>query len=241
MVQANSADQTPWAAEGQEKRVAVQNMFAEIAPTYDLCNSIMSFSNHRRWRSWAASQLQLQPGDKALDLCSGTGDFIPPLRKAVGENGIVIGADFCLPMLERAAGKPAIGLVLADAGCIPLGKEVFDGVSVGWGIRNVPDADLAHKEIARVLKRGGRFVSVDMARPRNTFLRTASEWIFNHMVPVLGTLFKKRKAYTYLPKSTAKFKSREELKTSMESAGFVNVGWRDFFFGNICVHWGTKA
>src|ERR1700722_16546886 len=116
MIQANSADQTPWSAEGQEDRVAVQSMFAEIAPTYDLCNSIMSLSNHRRWRAWAASQLHLKPGDTALDLCSGTGDFIKPLRKAVGEKGIVLAADFCLPMLERAVDKPATGLVLADAG-----------------------------------------------------------------------------------------------------------------------------
>jgi demethylmenaquinone methyltransferase/2-methoxy-6-polyprenyl-1,4-benzoquinol methylase len=239
MVHVSTADK-PWAAEGQEKRAAVQSMFAEIAPTYDLCNALMSLSLHRRWRAWASSRLELHPGGQVLDLCSGTGDFLKPLREAVGSDGLVLGADFCLPMLARAADKPANLLVLADAGRIPLSSERFDGVSVGWGIRNVPDADLAHREIARILKPGGRFVSLDMARPRNGFVRGISEAVFNHAIPLLGALFRKRKAYTYLPKSTAGFKSREELKTSMEAAGFVEVGYRDFFMGNICVHWGTK-
>jgi demethylmenaquinone methyltransferase/2-methoxy-6-polyprenyl-1,4-benzoquinol methylase len=240
MVHANPADQKPWTAEGQEKREAVQSMFAEIAPTYDLCNSLMSFSRHRRWRTLAAKHLELTPGERSLDVCCGTGDFLKPLRQAVGLNGFVVGADFCLPMLERAGAKGANGLVLADAGRLPIGAECFDAVSVGWGIRNVPDADLAHREIARILKPGGKFVSLDMARPRSGIVRGVSEWVFNHMIPVLGALFRKRKAYTYLPKSTASFKTREELKLSMERAGFTDVGWEDFFFGNICAHWGTK-
>jgi len=240
MVHANSADQAPWTAEGQEKRAAVQSMFAEIAPTYDLCNALMSLSLHKRWRAWAARRLELKPGSKTLDMCSGTGDFLKPLRRAVGVEGMVIGADFCLPMLERATDKGASGLLLADAGRIPLAAGAFDAVSVGWGIRNVPDVDLAHQEIARVLVSGGRFVSLDMARPQNHLVRSYSEWAFNHLVPILGALFRKRKAYTYLPKSTASFKSREELKASMLRAGFAEVGWKDFFFGNICVHWGTK-
>jgi demethylmenaquinone methyltransferase/2-methoxy-6-polyprenyl-1,4-benzoquinol methylase len=216
-------------------------MFAEIAPTYDLCNSLMSMNLHHRWRKLAASKLQLKPGFSALDVCCGTGDFIAPLRKGVGPGGKVYASDFCLPMLQRAKDKSANGLALADACRLPYTGGIMDAISVGWGIRNVPDIDGAHREIARVLKVGGRFVSLDMARPRNSFIRTTSEWIFNAMIPFLGTLFRKKKAYTYLPKSTAKFKTREELKESMEKAGFTDVGYRDLFFGNICIHWGQKA
>jgi demethylmenaquinone methyltransferase/2-methoxy-6-polyprenyl-1,4-benzoquinol methylase len=240
MAHAKTVKNAPWTAEGQEKRVAVQEMFAEIAPTYDLCNALMSLFLHRRWRAHAASLLGLKTGDSVLDVCSGTGDFLQPLRALVGAKGRVIGADFCLPMLVRAKTKDAARLVLSDAGNLPVQNGQFDAVSVGWGIRNVPDVDRAHREIARVLKPGGRFVSLDMARPKNRFIRGTSEWIFNHMIPLLGTLFRRRKAYTYLPKSTAAFKSREDLKASMENAGLVDVRYQDMFFGNICIHWGTK-
>lgn len=241
MVQSHSAGKAPWTAEGEEKRNAVRQMFAEIAPTYDLCNGLMSLALHRKWRAYAASRLNLKPGDFVLDACSGTGDFLVPLRKLVGDSGKVIGADFCLPMLERAKDKPADVRLLSDASAMPIRSDSFDGVTVGWGIRNVPDVDAAHRELARLLKPGGRFVSLDMAKPRNKLMASICGWFFNTAIPLLGTLFRQRRAYTYLPKSTAKFLGREELKASMERAGLTDVQYRDLFFGNICVHWGRKG
>jgi len=230
-----------WTAEGSRKRAAVQGMFAEIAPTYDLLNGLMSFSMHHRWRALAVKTLKLQPGDHALDVCCGTGDFVLALEKVVGKSGFVAGIDFCAPMLEQAAKKVDKNvLTLGDACNLPVANESFSGVTVGWGIRNVPDIDAAHQEIARVLRPGGRFVSLDMARPRNPLMRAMSEFIFNTLVPKLGTLFGKTQAYTYLPKSTQRFKTREELAASMESAGLVDVGHRDLMFGNICLHFGRK-
>ncbi len=214
-------------------------MFGEIAPTYDLLNGMMSLSLHHRWRAYAVSKLDLKEGGNALDVCCGTGDFMIPLKKAVG-NGIVNGVDFCLPMLEVAKPKVGAHLALGDACQLPVQSERFEGVSVGWGIRNVPDIDAAHRELTRVIKPGGRFVSLDMARPNNALIRGVSEFVFNTIVPKLGTLFGKTQAYTYLPKSTQKFWSREDLKASMERAGLVDVGHRDLMFGNICVHWGRK-
>lgn len=236
-----SNSEAVWQAEGGQKRAAVQQMFADIAPTYDLLNSLMCFRLHHRWRRFAVSRLQLKSGARALDVCCGTGDFMRPLREAVGPAGTVAGVDFCLPMLSMAQ-KKAIpgGLALGDACSLPVQGSQFDAVSVGWGIRNVPDIDAAHRELFRVLKPGGRFVSLDMARPRNPLFRAASEWTFHTLVPFLGRLFGKTEAYTYLPKSTERFKSREDLAASMTSAGFTEVGHRDLFFGNICVHWGRK-
>lgn len=229
-----------WTTEGARKRAAVQGMFAEIAPTYDLLNGVMSLSLHRRWRAFAVSLLRLQPGGAALDVCSGTGDFLPPLRKAVGPNGQVVGVDFCRPMLDVAAQKGLPCLALGDACNLPIASGAFDGVTVGWGIRNVPDIDRAHREIVRVLKPGGRFVSLDMARPKNPLVRKASEFVFNTLVPRLGALFGKTQAYTYLPKSTERFWTREQLAASMESAGLTEVGHRDLMLGNICLHYGRK-
>ena len=237
------AERAIWQEEGTGKRTAVQGMFAEIAPTYDRLNSIMSLRLHHRWRSYAVSKLNLQPGDSALDVCCGTGDFMAPLQRTVGSQGKVFGVDFCLPMLEVARSKlqtPNSKLALGDACQLPIQADSVQAVSVGWGIRNVPDIDGAHRELFRVLKPGGRFVSLDMAVPRNPLIRIPSQFVGKILLPRIGALFGKTKAYTYLPKSTQRFKSREELKSSMEQAGFKDVGYKDLFFGNICVHWGQK-
>jgi len=237
----STLEKTPWLAQGDEKRKVVRDMFADIAPRYDLLNSLMSFGLHHRWRKFAAAQLRLKAGDTVLDLCSGTGDFVPILRNDVGQNGQVIAADFCRPMLDLSRGKnPETPLAVADACNLPFGDARFDGVSVGWGIRNVPDMDLAHREIARILKPGGRFVSVDMARPRNKFLLVTSGFMTKRVLPLLGGLFGKSTAYTYLPESAERFADRDTIKRSMEAAGFHDVNYRDMFFGTICAHWGQK-
>ncbi len=237
------ANRAIWQEEGVGKRTAVRGMFAEIAPTYDRLNSIMSMRLHHRWRQAAVKKLRLNAGDTALDVCCGTGDFMSPLRTAVGSTGHVFGLDFCLPMLEIAGKKldaTQSVLSLGDACQLPIQDQAVDGVSVGWGIRNVPNIDDAHRELFRVLKPGGRFVSLDMALPRNSFLKRVSQFISNKMLPKLGAMFGKSDAYTYLPKSTQTFMSREELAESMRRAGFVDVGHQDLFFGNICIHWGQR-
>src|SRR4051794_33834278 len=99
-----TAEEPIWQTEGAQKRSSVQSMFGEIAPTYDLLNGMMSLSLHHRWRAYAVSKLDLKEGNSALDVCCGTGDFMIPLKKAVG-TGAVNGVDFCLPMLEVAKPK----------------------------------------------------------------------------------------------------------------------------------------
>jgi demethylmenaquinone methyltransferase / 2-methoxy-6-polyprenyl-1,4-benzoquinol methylase len=229
-----------WEAQGHEKRVAVQGMFAEIAPTYDVANRVMSMSRHHQWRAFAASRLELKKGDSVLDLCCGTGDFLLTLRPMVGETGHLVGIDFCLPMLQRASDKDNAQLSTGDACKLPVQSAKFDGVTVGWGIRNVPDIDEAHREIFRVLKQGGRFVSVDTAVPTSKLVRWGSRFLCRNMLSTVGAILKNKTAYRYLNESTDRFKSREELAASMRSAGFDQVQFKNLMFGNICVHWGTK-
>lgn len=144
-------------------------------------------------------------------------------------------------MLEKAASKDALAtLTLGDACSIPLTNNAVDAVSVGWGIRNVPDVDLAHREIFRVLKSGKRFVSIDCAEPRSSLIRGLTSMMRTPLLGFLGKLIGSKEAYQYLSESTARFKSREDLAASMRSAGFVDVQFKDLMFGNICVHWGTK-
>jgi len=232
-----------WNTEGAAKREAVRAMFGRIAPRYDLLNTLMSMRLHGRWRAYATSLLNLKPGDRALDVCSGTGDFLAPLREAVGPSGMVLGLDFCAPMLEVGQKKnvPADKLILADACRLPIASASVNGVTVGWGIRNVPDIDLAHREVVRVLKPGGRFVSLDMAVPRNAIVRFGSSIVCGKLLPALGSMFGLKEAYTYLPKSTEKFFSRDQLIDSMQRAGLKDCGYKDLIFGNVCLHWGTKA
>lgn len=237
--------QTPtrpiWEAQGDEKRREVQGMFSAIAPSYDRANALMSFNLHQRWRQFAASKLSLQPGDTVLDLCTGTGDFLPIHRSLVGEKGILLGIDFCPPMLSHAVGKDGRAtLSVGDACSIPLANGSVAGVSVGWGIRNVPDIDKAHCEIHRVLKSGKRFVSIDCAEPQSVLIRQATKILRTPMLGFLGKLLGSQDAYKYLSESTARFKTREELAASMRSAGFIDVHYKNLMLGNICVHWGTK-
>ena len=165
-----------------------------------------------------------------------------PLRRAVGSEGRVVGMDFCLPMLEGAREKLNASLALGDACRLPVASNAFDAVSVGWGLRNVPDLDAALYEAVRVLKKGGRFVSLDMARPRNPLVRWTAEFTLRRILPLLGKLLRLNdQAYAYLPESTLRFASRETLAAAMERAGFVDVAYRDLMLGNLCVHWGQKS
>ena len=231
--------ETPWLAQGQEKRRLVQDMFAEIAPGYDRMNRLMTGNFDRRWRRAAVTVLNVQKGEVALDLCCGTGDFLPPLEAAGART---VGIDFCQPMLVRAkdkSAKPGV-LSLGDACQIPVQSGSVDIVTVGWGIRNVPDIDQAHREIFRVLKPGGLFVSLDMAVPTQPVVRAVSGLFTGKILPRLGALLSSAKAYKYLPESTERFMSREQLTASMAAAGFEQIRHRNFAFGNVCMHWGIK-
>ncbi len=238
---ATTEREAPWLAEGGEKREAVRRMFAEVAPRYDFLNSLMSLSMHRRWRAIAVRELELRTGERALDVCCGTGDFLHPLETAVGSGGHAIGIDFCVPMLTVASAKlPGARLALGDACRLPVRDSCVDAVTVGWGLRNVPDLTASLVEIVRVLKPGGRFACLDMALPRNPIVREASRFVCGTMLPAVGSLFGLRRAYTYLPKSTDRFASRGELSGAMRDAGLSEVRWRDFMFGNICLHLARK-
>lgn len=230
----------PWTHQGEVKRRSVQSIFDEIAPSYDLLNRLISLNFDRSWRRKAVSLLALRPGDCAVDLCCGTGDFFPHIRKKI-QHGLLIGIDFSAPMLDRAAPKDQEARrILGDATAIPLASASAQAVTVGWGIRNVPDMDLAHREIFRILKPSGQFVSVDMAVPQNPLIARISTWVFRTVVPRLGGLLSNTTAYRYLPESTQRFYSREQLKASMEAAGFTKVQYINKFFGNICIHFGQK-
>lgn len=226
--------------QGAEKRDAVQRMFDEIAPTYDRVNSIMTFRLHYGWRKEAVQRLNLVGNETVLDLCCGTADFFDPLLEAL-PRGRVVGADFSLPMLQIARSKfPKERFHAADACRLPFATASVDAVTVGWGLRNVPDLIGALKEINRVLRPGGQLVSIDTAEPANRFARWMSRTAFQSVVPMIGSAFGHREAYTYLPKSAERFVSPQELGAYLRSTGFSESRFQSMFFGNVSLVWGRK-
>jgi len=224
----------------------VREMFAGIAHRYDLLNSILSFRRHKAWRRYAVRLANLQPGDFALDVCAGTGDFAIDLYRDVGPTGLVIGSDFCAPMIQQGRQKTdrasggRIRLMLGDALQLPYRSDTFDCVTVGFGIRNVTNIQQAFAEMARVAKPGGRVVCLEFNTPRSRFWRPLVRFYELKVLPRIGALLSRREAYTYLPESIQTFHSREELARMMEDAGLSNVRVYDLNFGSVCIHLGTK-
>lgn len=230
-----------WRSEGDEKRSSVREMFGRIAPVYDRMNALMSLSRHRAWRTTAIREIGVKPGESALDICCGTGDFLAPLGAAVGFTGKVAGLDYCAPMLQIARQKsPKTPLMLGDACALPFASESFDILTVGWGLRNLADLKKGLFEAVRVLRPGGRFASLDMAIPRNPLVRFGSGFVSGALLPALGRAFGNREAYTYLPKSAERFLTPEQLQIALQEAGLTQIQSRRFMLGNICLVWGVK-
>ncbi|MBX3096997.1 MAG: bifunctional demethylmenaquinone methyltransferase/2-methoxy-6-polyprenyl-1,4-benzoquinol methylase UbiE [Fimbriimonadaceae bacterium] len=231
----------PWLAQGKAKAEAVQEIFGTVAPTYDRVNGWLSFGQHQKWRAHAVTTLQLSQGDAVLDLCCGTGDFLPLLRNAVGASGTVIGLDFARPMLEHARTKTSGAILgVGDALSLPIADHSVDAVTIGWGLRNVGDPARALAEMARVLKTGGRVAILEMSQPNAPIIGPIANWGCQFVIPKFGRIAGFGDEYAYLAQTTARWMSRRELTDALKSAGFGNVGIKNFMFGNICLHTATR-
>jgi demethylmenaquinone methyltransferase/2-methoxy-6-polyprenyl-1,4-benzoquinol methylase len=230
----------------KEKAGYVREMFASIAPRYDLLNDILSFQRHRRWRRKAVELAGLRSGDTALDVCTGTGDFALDLKQVTGKNGLVIGADFCRPMLIHGASKMLsckqgdIPLLMADALQLPFQSNSFDTVTVGFGIRNVVNTKQAFLEMTRVAKPSGRVICLEFSSPQHWFWRPIVLFYQMRILPLIGGMLSRKEAYHYLPNSIEAFHSREDLAKIMQEAGLINISITDMNFGSVCIHMGIK-
>ena len=218
----------------------VRAMFDRIAGVYDRMNSVMTAGLHHRWRARAADLAEVGPGSRVLDVATGTGDLAIELASRVEPGGEVVGSDFSERMLELARVK-APGLVFEQANALelPYPDDRFDAATVGFGARNFADLDRGLREMARVVRPGGRVVVLEITTPTEPPLSSFYRLWFDRVVPVLGRVAGDADAYTYLPSSVRRFPAPHALAASMERAGLGDIRWLLTAGGIIAVHVGT--
>lgn len=230
-----------------DKGRGIRDMFDRIAPRYDLLNRVLSLGIDRRWRRFAVRQLNVPRGGMVLDIATGTGDVALEIARQTDPTVRIVGSDFTQGMLvlgrDKIAASPYCGRIqLVNAPCeaMPHPDALFDGITIAFGIRNVVDRQQGLREMARVLKPGGRAVILEFATPRNMLFRGIYYFYFRRVLPWLGGLISQRSAYQYLPDSVLEFPDRATFKRMMEEAGFTDVRIHDLTGGIAAVHVGTR-
>lgn len=231
----------------QSKEQRVHGVFEKISDNYDKMNSVISFQLHKRWRADTMKRMDVQPGKKALDVCCGTADWTIALADKIGPTGEVVGLDFSKNMLKVGEEKvknlhlEQVQLVHGNAMELPFPDHTFDYVTIGFGLRNVPDYLQVLKEMNRVLKPGGIGVCLETSQPTMFGYRQLFFFYFRFIMPLFGKLFAKSyNEYAWLNESARDFPGMKELAKMFESAGFKNVTYKPYSGGAAAVHIGYK-
>lgn len=206
----------------------VRSMFASIADRYDMVNSVLSMGTHYRWRKKAVKLSGAGSGMSVLDCATGTGDLAFDFKKKVGNNGYVLGTDFCKEMIEPAPAKAKrkkleVDFEVADAMNLPYEENRFDISSIAFGIRNVDDPVVALKEMARVVKPGGKVVVLEFGQAYG-LMKYPFNFYSKHVIPrVGGWLTGNPDAYTYLPETSARFPAGSSFTDLMKETGMFST------------------
>ncbi len=235
-----SAQFAPAGAPGALDEPQVRDMFDRIAGLYDRMNSVMTAGLHHEWRRRAADLAELSPGDRALDVATGTGDLAVELATRVAPGGEVVAMDFSERMLELARKKAGARVRFEPGNALALdyADGEFDAASVGFGARNFSDLQRGLSEMARVVRPGGRVVVLEITTPRRPPLSTFFDLWFDHAIPALGRVVDSQ-AYSYLPSSVKRFPGPEELAAHMWDAGLRQIRYVLTAGGIIALHVGT--
>jgi|SRR5699024_10364717 len=231
----------------QTKEERVHRVFEKIYGQYDSMNSIISFKRHKVWRKDVMKRMNVTKGTKALDVCCGTGDWAFSLAEAAGSNGQVIGLDFSHNMLSVAKEKnkslkyDQLSFIQGNAMELPFDDDSFDYVTIGFGLRNVPDYMTVLKEMYRVLKPGGKAVCLETSQPTLIGFRQGYYLYFRFIMPLLGKLLAKSyQEYAWLYESAKNFPDKQKLKQMFYSAGFSQVSVKQYTGGVAAMHMGIK-
>lgn len=234
--------------QSDDKAKYIHRMFSCIAGKYDLLNTLLSLNRDKAWRRFAVAKSGLKPGGTAIDVATGTGKLAIELAKVVGPKGRVVGVDFSEKMLDRArinisntGCEEVIELVTERAENLPFPDNTFDCATIGFALRNVTDIKKTLEEMKRVVKAGGKVISLEFTQPKNWLFRKIYYFYFFKILPFVGGIIsRKREAYTYLPNSVVNFPSQEKLKEIMEGTGLKDIKIYTLTGGIVAVHVGTK-
>ena len=228
----------------------VHDGFVASAPWYDRLTRVFSFGLDARWRRASLERCELRPGQRLLDVATGTGELVIAAGRALGGRGVAVGLDFCGEMLDQARRKVAsnekatVAWIQGRAEALPFRAETFDCVTVGFALRHANQLSAALREIARVLTPGGRFVVLEWTRPEGAFARLLLLAYMRRVVPPLVGLVSRDQRVAalaaYLPQSIAAFVSGEALSRSIQAAGLSPVGRRRYMMGLVSICVGIK-
>lgn len=231
----------------QEKEAYVQGLFSAIVPRYDFLNAALSLGMHSVWRRFAVGQMGLEPGNLALDVCCGTGDLAFDMAKRVGDVGRVVGIDFSAQMIDEAVRKSdrrrggQVDFGVAKADDLPFADDAFDAAGVAFGLRNVPDVGAAISDMVRVVRPGGRVISLEIVGVKSGLVSRPWKLYFHVIAPrIARVLGGSPEAYDYLSQSVAGFMSPDELAEQFRECGLRDVKHYPLAMGGACVHVGVK-
>jgi demethylmenaquinone methyltransferase / 2-methoxy-6-polyprenyl-1,4-benzoquinol methylase len=229
----------------QEKTAKVREVFRSVAPNYDIMNDLMSAGLHRLWKRFAIELASVRPGERVLDVASGSGDLARAFADRAGASGEVWQTDINAAMLKIGrdrlvdAGR-LLPTVQCDAENLPFGSEHFDLVTVAFGLRNMTHKDRALAEMQRVLRPGGRLLVLEFSKVWRPLSRAYDAYSFR-ILPWLGKLVAKDEAsYRYLAESIRVHPDQETLKGLMNDAGLARVEYFNLAAGVVAVHRGYK-
>ena len=230
----------------ESKRRHVRTLFATIADRYDLITRVLSYGQDSRWKARLVKMANARAGERALDLACGTGD----IAFAVAESGArTTGLDITHRMLQlgrlradTSAGQAAVRFITGDMASLPFRSATFDLVTTGYGLRNVPDLDAAIDEIARVLKPGGRLLSLDFNRPESPVVRGVYLSYLTVAGGLLGWLLHgDPDTYRYIPASIRRYPGARGVADKIGARGFTSVRIVPLLFGLMTLHFAERS
>ena len=232
-----------------QKAGLVEQVFTSVASRYDIMNDLMSAGIHRLWKRFTVEVSAVRKGHRVLDLAGGTGDLAAKFSRLVGDQGEVILSDINQSMLATGRDKQTdlgntgnISYVLGDAQYLPFQSNYFDCVTIGFGLRNVTDKDLALRSILRVLKPGGRLLVLEFSKPDNPLLSKIYDGYSFKLLPKIGKFIAQDEdSYRYLAESIRMHPDQETLKGMLEDAGFVDCEYHNMTGGIVAIHKGIKV